>query len=215
MVNVFIDSNVIANWIVIDGWYREVTDEGKKQERLTRFNEEIKKYSYQKSSYEFLEKLKINTFGHSFFVSELVLNEVTSVILEEYVSRRLISQGIPIRFWTKQWNKYKEDVKLEKEDEESIKNGIRHFIDAFIGTKNGNAANIIRRVKEKYDRETIFELIISYKVDSHDSSIAGIAVANECEYLITEDKRLIEKLNKNFKKIKLIRSEDFRLKFLK
>ena len=47
MVKAFIDSNVIANWIMIDGRYMDINkieDENKKQAELTKFKEEIKKY---------------------------------------------------------------------------------------------------------------------------------------------------------------------------
>jgi hypothetical protein len=88
VVKAFIDSNVIANWIMIDGRYRDINkikDESEKKEELTKFKKEIKKYPYQKASYDFLEKIRENTFGHLFFVSELVFNEVISVILSIFI----------------------------------------------------------------------------------------------------------------------------------
>ena len=212
MVKAFIDSNVIANWIMIDGRYMDINkieDENKKQAELTKFKEEIKKYPYQKASYDFLEKFREDTFGHLFFVSELVFNEVLSVILEEYVARKLISQKIPIRFWSKRWNTYKKRTRLSNRDGRDIVDGKNHFTHTFLDT------DLIKRAKEEYDEQTIVDLIITYKQDTHDSSIVAIAVANKCEYLITEDKRLRKELkDKKFERIKLIASDTFKLEFL-
>jgi len=210
LVRAFIDSNVIANWILVNARYREINkieDETESEKELKRFEEKLKKYPYQKNSYDFLQHLSKNKHNYVFFVSQLVLNEVFSVILEEYVAKKLIAEGIPIRFWSKDWKQYKEKTQLPNEYSVDIVNGINNFIDTFLDEP-------IIYAKEKYDRKSIVEFIIGFKCDTHDASICAIAIANKCKYLITEDSRLRDQLKK-CEIIKLMSSEEFRLKFFK
>jgi predicted nucleic acid-binding protein len=185
-----------------------ITDEIKRVEELNKFDNELKdKYSNQKASFEFLEKIKNTKSRHSFFVSELVFNEVFSVILEEYIARKLISKNIPIRFWTKNWNYYKGKTQLEEADEADIVNAMNEFFEIFINH------NKIKMAVEKYDEFSISYLIVRLKVDTHDASIVAIGVANKCKFLITEDGRLRKTVKRSgFKKIQLISSQESREK---
>jgi len=211
VVKAFIDSNVIANWVLVNAKYKEIhkiKKKIKKKKELKRFEEELEEYSYQKNAYNFLENLRKNNRKNIFFVSALVFNEVFSVILEEYVTRTLISKGIPTRFWSKNWKIYKEKTELSNDDSNDIVHGINDFIHIFVNK------DIIKQAEEKYDKQTIVNLIIGFKCDTHDASICAIAVSNKCGYLITDDSRLKERL-KECEMIKIISSEAFRLKFFK
>lgn len=212
MVNAFIDSNIIANWLMINERHKiidNIIDKKERKKKDLEFKRAIENHKYQKSSYEFIEKVKDRKSNHNFFVSELVFNEIFSVMLEEYVAQRLIKDGIPIRFWSKNWNTYKERANLSKEDSEDIVNTIDGFFHIFIDTR------IIKRADERYNRKALVDMIILNKIDTHDSSIVAIAIENKCEYLITEDQRLKRRVqDKKYKDINVVNSRTFMLKFL-
>ncbi|MDG6219115.1 MAG: hypothetical protein QCI00_06715, partial [Candidatus Thermoplasmatota archaeon] len=92
----FLDSNVIANWIIVSSALKikEPIEEKAKKNLLNELSTPIKK------SFQLLEKIKnVKLSANIFFTSNIALSEVFSVIGDEWRAKTLYKKGIPMRYW--------------------------------------------------------------------------------------------------------------------
>lgn len=196
IVPTFIDSNVIANWIIVSSGLKTKKDisEREVEELFAELSIPVA------NSYYLLEKIKnenIEKFG--FYTSHIAYSEVFSVIGDEYRSRLLSQKGVPIRYWTNMIN----EIVLPEKYIEQIYEEINNFEKIFFDSKKfGWALDI-------YNPDIGF-FIFNCKCNTHDAIILSGALMEKCKYFITEDERLRSRLKKmKYNKIKLLSSNDY------
>lgn len=119
METIFLDSNVIANWILIKDFakrFEELKDDKILQERL-------RSISY---SYALIEAL-IETSEYYVKSSNLALAEVFHVVYNEIVSLKMYRLGIPLTLWSKL--RVKHD--LSKEEKFLVREVVSKYLKTF------------------------------------------------------------------------------------
>lgn len=181
MPKVFIDANIIANWILISSSANRV--EELKDDKI--LSERFRTFSY---SYVLIEALKEeNTYEA--VTSILALGEVYHVLYNEVLSLKMYRSGIPLTLWSKL--RSKNDL---TEDEKSI------FWDTVRNHLN-ELKSFIAVIDDKVDDEIYPKLVLDYGLRPHDAILLTTAILNECEWFITNDSEIIQ-LNKQKSKHK-------------
>lgn len=175
MLRVFIDANVIANWILISSSANRV--EELKDDKI--LSERFRAFSY---SYVLIEALKEDK-TYKAATSTLALGEVYHVLYNEVLSLKMYRSGIPLTLWSKLRNK--NDL---TEDEKSI------FWDTVRSYLN-ELKSFIAVVDDKVDDEIYPKLVLDYGLRPHDAILLTTAIKNRCEWFITNDSEIIN-LNK-------------------
>ncbi|WP_461864825.1 PIN domain-containing protein [Thermococcus sp.] len=186
MSKVFIDANVIANWILISSSAERL--EELKDDKI--LSERFRAFSY---SYVLIEALKEDGTYES-VTSTLAIGEVYHVLYNEVLSLKLYRSGIPITLWSKLRNK--NDL---TEDEKSI------FWD-IVRSHLNELNSFIAVIDDKVDDEMYPKLVLDYGLRPHDAVLLTTAVLNECKWFITNDSEIIQ-LNKQKPKGKKRRKE--------
>ena len=181
MSKVFIDVNVIANWILINSSINRL--EELKYDKI--LNERFKAFSY---SYVLIEALKEDSVYEA-VTSTLVLGEVYHVLYNEVLSLKMCRSGIPLMLWSKL--RSKNDL---TEDEKSI------FWDTVRSHLN-ELKSFIAMIDDKVNDEVYPKLVLDYGLHPHDVIILTTAVLNGCKWFITNDNEIIQ-LNKQKPKSK-------------
>ncbi|MCD6171296.1 MAG: hypothetical protein J7J36_02615 [Thermoplasmata archaeon] len=99
MEKIFLDSNVIANWILIKDSAKKFKEF--KDEKILR--KRLENISY---SYTLIEAL-MNTDEYEVETSNLAIGEVYHVIYNEILSLKMYRLGIPLTLWSKMREKQK------------------------------------------------------------------------------------------------------------
>lgn len=172
MPKVFIDANVIANWILISSSINRL--EELKDDKI--LNERFKAFSY---SYVLIEALKEDD-SYEALTSTLVLGEVYHVLYNEVIALKLYRSGIPLTLWSKLRNK--NDL---TEDEKSI------FWDTVRSHLN-ELRSFIFVVGDNVDDEIYPKLVLDYGLRPHDAILLTTAIKNECGWFITNDSEIIQ-----------------------
>ena len=192
----FIDSNVIANWIIVSSGLKtkENISVGETEELLSELSSPVV------NSYYLLEKIKNEKIENfCFYTSHIAYSEVFSVIGDEYRARLLSQKGVPVRYWTNMIN----EVVLPEKYIEQIYKEIKNFIELFFESKKFAWALDIS------NRDVGF-FIFNCKCNTHDAIILSGALMEKCKYFITEDERLRSRLKKmKYNKIILLSSSDY------
>ncbi|MBN2331284.1 MAG: hypothetical protein JXC85_05715 [Candidatus Aenigmarchaeota archaeon] len=201
VVRFFLDSNVIADYIIINLGINE-----EKQEILREDLKEIEKYLKQQwkdikqhaiYSFLLLELLrrKKHFTHHKFFTSLLAVSEVASVIYEKYCIDQMYERRIPFKYW------FKPDfeIKIPQKILERIRLSIIKFHMLYISRK-------IIQLAENIVIQEVTDIITNKKRDTHDAFLSAQAVFNGCDFFVTNDGRLIRKMKK-YKNIEYIRPE--------
>lgn len=181
MSRVFIDANVIANWILISSSIGRL--EELKEDKI--LNDRFKAFSY---SYVLIEALKENNIYEA-VTSILALGEVYHVLYNEVLSLKMYRSGIPLTLWSKLRNK--NDL---TEDEKSIFwDTVRSYLDEL--------KSFIAVIDDKVDSEVYPKLVLDYGLRPHDAILLTTAVLNGCSWFITNDNEIIQ-LNRQKRKSK-------------
>jgi hypothetical protein len=94
MINVFIDTNVFAQWFSIRSAI--------KHKRRKTKNEILNKYQNLRQSFDFVEYIfKNKSKIYKFNISNLVLSELVSALNDDIVTKRMGLSDIPIALWPK------------------------------------------------------------------------------------------------------------------
>ncbi len=199
--HVFIDSNVIANWILILERLK-LKKEGEEDKKLLKeFHKKIQ------NSYSLLEKIKENQCGTcQFFTSQFALCEVYNVIGMEYKSRKLSKKRVPFRYWIRMMR----DIKLKDEQFPEINRSLIEFVNTFL---NPNDLKMNRA--ERYNQDNVGRLLWIYNCNTHDGVLIAQALYGNCNYFITEDNNLVKNMKNNKLGIKVCHCETFLGRFHK
>ena len=224
MVRAFIDSNVIANWILVNGRVNELKKKIKIKEQMTKeINKLLNKYPKLKPSYKLLEIIRTNELKeYTFIVSDLVIAEIYNVICEEGKAKKLHSNGIPFRYWPK----YIYKIKLNIYDEIEIIDEIIKFVEIFIGIEKPiNKIKHLERLKKPkktwseesilYDFGIFSGAILKLRCETYDALLFAQAFSEKCKYFVTEDSNLRKQLKKHKGKTKVVSAQYFLRDILK
>jgi len=193
---VFIDSNIIANWIIISEAIK-LTKETKDKIELNDFHKKIQ------NSYLLLEKIKENKYENEsvqFFTSQFSLCEVYNVIGTEFKARKLFEKNIPFRYWTSMIKK----IKLKNEQFPEINKSLDGFANTFL-----NPNNLKMNEVDTYKKDNVGRLLWIYNCNTHDGVLIAQAINKKCNYFITEDEELIKNMKNNHLGIKVYHCDTF------
>ena len=180
MESVFLDSNIIANWILIGDIFSANPELDKNDKIL---NQRFRNLSY---SYALVEAL-LKSDEYEVKTSDLALGEVFHVIHNELLSLKMYRLGIPLTLWTKLRGKHD----LNEEEQSSVREIINKYI--------RRLRRKIIKVDDRVDDEIYPKLVLGYKLRTHDALLLTTAVLERCSWFITNDVEIIE-LNKRAKK---------------
>ena len=168
---VFLDSNVIANWILI----------ADSAERLEEFrDEEILKERFENISYSYtLVEALIATGEYEIKTSNLAIGEVYHVIYNEILSQKMYRLGIPMTLWSKMREKHR----LSESEKFLIKDSVSKHL--------RKLEKSVELVKDEVDDEIYPKLVLDYRLRTHDAILLTTAILNNCEWFITNDKEIV------------------------
>jgi len=172
MKTIFLDSNIIANWILIKEFTKRF--EELKNDRILR--KRLRGISY---SYTLIEAL-IETGDYYVKSSNLALAEVFHVIYNEIVSLKMYRLGIPLTLWSKLRTKHD----LSKEEKFLVKEAVSKHLKTF-----RDQAEVVSDV---VDDEIYPKLVLEYKLRTHDAVLLTTAILNECSWFITNDREIVD-----------------------
>jgi hypothetical protein len=194
--HVFIDSNIIANWIIISEAMKLKKGTADKI-KLDDFHKKIQ------NSYILLEKIKENKYENEtcqFFTSKFSLCEVYNVIGTEFKSRKLFEKNIPFRYWMSMLKK----MKLKNEQFPEIDTSLKGFTSTFL-----NPNDLKMHPAESYKQDNVGRLLWIYNCNTHDGMLIAQAIDGNCNYFISEDEELIKNMKYNHFGIKVCHCETF------
>ena len=190
----FLDSNVLANWLLLDATIRlGKVDRAELFKRLTR----------QTPSYLLMEAVRTDKrFYGLLTTSRLAFAEIISVILEQAIQKRMYDQGIPFKYWERE--RFVE--KLSRNNRSEISKDIFRLENAFF------TSNQVRYVHDDYSFADFMPLVLrsfnSFRIDQYDAILISTALEHGCKFFITEDQRLRRSVS-NFRGIKLVAAQDY------
>jgi predicted nucleic acid-binding protein len=184
----FIDSNIIADWMLFDA-IRETKGQG----AVDTIREE-QQSSY--SAYRLLEELRKNKTVPLFYqwvTSQFAQAETMTVILEGYAERRLAAKtGAPSSYMSKQLLRR---LKFEEQDIREFFSQLERFRYEFIF----GHGSIVQLVSDSYHLQDIIELVALSRLDTSDAFLVSTAISNQCDCFLTRDGALIRTLKKSSK----------------
>ncbi|RLI87444.1 MAG: hypothetical protein DRO98_04190 [Archaeoglobales archaeon] len=184
-MKIFLDANIIADWILIKNKAQEVTDE-------TEDNVLTERYRYMGYSYKLIEKIR--SLGLKAYTSQLSIAEVFSVIYDDVINLKLFMKAIPTAAWN--WLSIREKELLDDEEAYEIYEGIlERFDELFLN---------VEIVDEVLDLELLSHLILKLGLRTHDALLLTTAILNGMDYFVTRDERLIRKTRKLKKMPKIV-----------
>ncbi|WP_240910584.1 PIN domain-containing protein [Thermococcus sp. GR6] len=188
MDKIFLDSNVIANWILI-----KKAQEGNQELRKDKLlRERFKRFSY---SYTLIEGLR-EISNYETLISPLVIAEVYHVVYNEVLSLKLYRLGIPLTLWSKLKNKHKLTEEEKFEIWEAVTKNIKEL------------RKSVKIVNDEVDEEIYPKLLLDYNLRPHDAVLLTTAIINGCAWFITNDKEIVNlKRRKLFKDVLLTTPE--------
>jgi predicted nucleic acid-binding protein len=182
----FIDSNIIADWMLFDA-----IRETKGQTAVDTIREH-RQSSY--SSYCLLEELRknknISLFYH-WVTSQFAQAEIMTVMLDGYAERRLADRtGATSRYMSKPLLR---QLKFEAQDVREFFNQLERFRYEFILGHN----HMIRLVPDTYRLRDIILLVAYSRLETSDAFLVSTALSNQCDCFLTRDGNLIKSLKKS------------------
>ena len=179
----FIDSNVLANWLLLDGVITKIKDRGEAAVA------ELKKRSERKwPSYLLLEEIReTGRFSPlKFGTSLLALAETTTVIFNEYVASRLHEKNVPYQFW--EWARKREH--LSESDVKDLLTQIQRFRHLYLWSKPSPMEWL-----NWVDFDAVANMI-AQGASTTDAFLVGAANEAGCKYFVSEDDPLRRILRK-------------------
>lgn len=178
-MNVFVDTNVLAYWVLINGMLKW------KKERKRK--EILEKYKKLKQAYDFIEYvIREKSMDFSISTSKLALAELIMVLNDFIISKKMHLDGIATIYWPK----YKKDFLLNDEEFDEFQDDLIKKI------------NFLRSSKFKIVDDEILELqnypyfVAQLGLLTQDAILLNTALLNvNANYLVTMDRDFLE-LNK-------------------
>src|SRR3989344_1549423 len=193
MGTIFLDANVIADWMLVKLSLKNLNNP-KKRQTLAKFMEKIPKAYH---SYKILEFVRKHHPDYFFYTSDLALMEVVSVIFEKYVIDEMVNNGISFKYF----GKYRDEIKLPQDARREIHYEIFNFRELFVKNEKINLANDISYHVCKY-------LISRYNLRTPDAFLISQANKCKCKEFISSDDKLSQML-KRYNKIKIVKPKTF------
>jgi predicted nucleic acid-binding protein len=193
MENIFLDANIMADWLLISPEILKIKDENQK---VLKLKEIWKNYTSPRVCFEILERLRYDRIKNTkFFTSELALSELGDVIFKELRSKALSARGVAFRYIPKMIKN------LEPADTEvtDILKRVKSFRDIFVKDKVEVHDNLRDPLLALY-------LLTVFRIETYDAYLISQAVDAKCRYFVTKDKELRDSLKVNV--IKLISPEE-------
>ncbi len=182
-IRVFLDSNVIANWILIEEFSANRNTLEEDRILLERFRE----YSL---SHVLTQSFIENNDVYEVFTSTLAIAEVFNVLRKEVSGLKVYRHGFPIVSMFKHLDKA-----LSRDELETIIQVVKDKIDVL--KKSG-----LKELKDELHWE-IYPFVVMKGVKTHDALLISTACVNDCDWFITNDRDLIDRLRKEKRKLKL------------
>jgi predicted nucleic acid-binding protein len=179
--DVFIDSNVLANWMILDGAVQ------KAKENPKRLHEIQERAGRKWPSYQLLEELRrignrpSFTSLFKFGTSAFAMAETSHVILKEYVASRLQRKGIP----PAQWESLSKQRHFSDEDRRDLISQLKRLQEVFFKPHS----RILYQMDET-DFLVASDLVTLFRLSTTDAFLVSQAAKRECDYFLTEDKPL-------------------------
>lgn len=171
---VFLDSNIIADWILLE----------KKEKKLT---DELLKKHYHSMGYSYILLNELLSRNMKTYITPLSLAETISVIYNEAMNRKLFLKGVPFSAWT--WISLREKFRLSENEANDLYIGILETFDKLIEMG-------LQIVDDRLDLEIYSFLVLKVGMNCHDAIIVNTAIGWDADYFITRDQRLIERTRK-------------------
>jgi len=178
--NIFIDSCIFADWLILK---LSLEDYKTKKEKQDFLKEARKNNSNAYYSYKIFEKIgKMKSF--IFHTSTLALSEVVSVIHEKYLLDLLYAKHIPFKYLMT----YKYKVNLPKNVLQELSHEIIKIYLLYIKKKK------IKLADDLIIQEVIS--LITKNIETHDAYLTSQAKFANCNFFVTKDQRLRSLLRK-------------------
>lgn len=178
IIKVFIDSNIIINYIFVNSELKNINGEESAQllSELLYINPKVY------FSYKTIEKLKMlgGIEGYEFFISSWAVSEIQKSVLEDYAVKELKNLLIPISFWEKE--KYKIIKGINWGEIIAATENFEEFMEIYI------VGGIIS-IGDEFDYSELPKFIIAGNHLS-DSFLLSQAEKSGCLYFLTADGRI-------------------------
>lgn len=174
----FIDTNVFVHWIIL-----KKIKEKQQSEQLW------KQFRKIRPSFELLELIRDETLDDfSFITSQLCISEIFIALFDEYICRRMYSDGVPLSSWQRVRNRFN----LEKNESNELTESVLDFLKEFDIIDILKTNKKVDLVQEHYNYPLISKLVIEKKFRTHDAVLTSTAHNSGCEYFVTGDKHIRE-----------------------
>lgn len=200
IIKIFLDSNVVANWLLIDMQIRQIRKRMKNRDNISkRIKYILSLEKTQARDYELIERIKKKKFNqHIFYISEFVILEAFTVLVEEYFLRASHKKGILITYLKKS----KKRTELSEADADEMVDGLERL--GKISRKG-----IIEVIYfPTYSLPIAFDLIANYNQHASDAKLLAIAIKNGCKLFVTNDSEITKSM-KEFEQIETKLTDNF------
>jgi predicted nucleic acid-binding protein len=204
IINVFIDANVIARWIVFNSLLDEKPTPQEKAEFISLSEKRINKHNSKFiDSYKFIEQeVCVKTKKFKFFYSPLVLTEVFNTLFEKYVYEYMKRNFIPL-------------YEIHEVRTEKFKEGTYDQIYLLYQKYLNKLKKFTNVASEKEELMKVSGVFISeYGLLSQDAHILSQAVYVDCNYFVTNDQKILDNI-KEAPHIKAMKPASFNSHFAK
>lgn len=180
-IDVFIDSNVLANWMLLDGAVQKAKQSPKRLQEIQ------ERAGGKWPSYQLLEELRrignppSFTSLFKFGTSAFAIAETSHVILKEYVASSLYKKGIPFAYW----ESFGKQEHLSDKDRRDLISQLERLQELFFKPNSR-----ILYPMDQTDFLAASDLVTSFRLSTTDAFLVSQAAKRECNYFLTEDKPL-------------------------
>jgi hypothetical protein len=176
----FLDANVVADYILLNELIKEKKTIEEKEAFLKGVEQNNPGLFF---SFGLIESIRLAKFvSFEFFISNYVISETTSVIIEEYSLKEFNKGMNPLKYWFKRKEKQIQDLKQEQIDD--LTKLLSSFHAAFVDTK------LIKKSEEAMIADIVkFRTLGCHTEDSHllsQATYKNIA----CKYFVSKDSPL-------------------------
>jgi len=202
---VFIDANIVANWIAITKRIEEFPEE-KRGLALSNLKDKNCRAS---EAFEFLEAIINNKFADfSFVFTPLCFTEIVSALFKKYIYDVMHENDIP----PEDYPSFKHSKKITDEDLLIIADSAKNQLEKIKGKINVIACGDLTTAQKINSYSFLF--LVKLRAKSHDAFLLGEAVGMQGHYFITNDNHLIGKAKLvGINEIKLVKPRHFFLDF--
>lgn len=177
-MKIFLDANVIANWILL------------RNKNVDNVSDPILKERFKKigNSFELVQEI-LSWKGKIGMTSQLVLAEVFGVLHNDAINMKLFSEAIPAASWY--WVSIRGSKSLSEDEAAEIYYSVMQKFDELFSK--------IEIVEDEFDLEYISYFILNLGLRPVDSILLTTAIQSGATHFATTDIRLIELVKKDKK----------------